>query len=196
MASVDEHVKELKRLVEIITDLKSKIPPDSGLYLTNVSKKLTGFQEEAEDLINQFTAGTQKTKKGHAEGETTGRTIIYISLFQTDPDDLKKWQSTVRRISEYSLARPIYRKPSHIEEMIRSRPDPRKEAYAEVSVLDSDIIRAYAGKSETDSRGHELLTVKEGAVKPANVRKFVHGNETYFFKEDKLVPASTDEDNA
>ena len=73
--------------------------------------------------------------------------------------------------------------------MIRSRPDPRKEAYAVVSVNDSDIISAYAGKQDVDSRGHALLTVKEGAVKPENITKFVHGNSVYLFKDDKLVPA-------
>ncbi|MCB1828138.1 MAG: type IVB secretion system protein IcmQ, partial [Coxiellaceae bacterium] len=105
-------------------------------------------------------------------------------------ENVPQWQRTVRRVAEYSLTRPIYRNVDHVQEFIRSRPDPRKEAFAIVSVKESDIIKGYAGKKETDAFGHELVTLREGTLSSVNVQQFIHGDLVYDFIDNELVLVS------
>lgn len=192
MATQEENVEKLKKLIEILEELRGNVTPESGLFLNNVSKKFGVFQEEAQAILDEIQAGPVSGKSVDRT-KAAGKTTVYVSLFQTDPENIKQWSRTVKRISEYSLARPIYRRADHVEEMIRSRPDPRKEAYAAVILEDTDIIKSYAGKQETDSRGRELLTVKEGSVKPENIVKFVHGNTDYAYHDEQLIPTDVDQ---
>lgn len=186
MSGLDDDINALQELIKILDEVHSKADPNAGLFLKTAGEKIAGLKGNAEALLDQLQGKTAPGAEQVAGESAEGKTIVYVSLFQTDPDSIEKWQKTLRRISEYSLARPIYRKVEHIEEMIRSRPDPRKEAYVEVFVSDDDIISGYAGKMAQDQMGNDLVTVKEGAVKPGNIKLFIHGDASYTFNEDKL----------
>lgn len=189
MSELDDDINALQELIKILDEVHSKADPNAGLFLKTAGEKIAGLKQNAEALLNELQGKGASSEIQATASSVEGQTLVYVSLFQTDPESIDKWQKTLRRISEYSLARPIYRKVEHIEQMIRSRPDPRKEAYVAVWIRDDDVISGYAGKMAQDQMGNDLVTVKEGAVKPENIKQFVHGDIAYTYREGTLSEA-------
>lgn len=197
MATDKDQIERVNNLIAILKDLQGGVPEDSGLLLKNIGVRFAKLQSEAEALLAEMTGVDLKAQESASTSPTgaAGQTTVYISLFQADAENIIQWEKTLKRIGEYSLSRPIYRKVEHVAQMIRTRPDPRKEAYAAVSVADESIIRGYAGKKETDVNGNEILTLKEGAMKSSNIQQFVHGDEVFAFRDEKLVPQQPENPN-
>lgn len=186
MATFDENIEKLKKLTSILDGVREATDTEASPYLRKAAEKIDDLKDDIQQAIDELT----QTQSTSASSDFAGTITIFISLFQADAENLPQWQRTVRRVAEYSLTRPIYRKVDHIQELIRSRPDPRKEAYAIVTVDESDIIQAYAGKQEQDAFGHELVTLREGALTSENVQQFIHGDLVYDFIDSELVIVS------
>ncbi|MDQ2994953.1 MAG: type IVB secretion system protein IcmQ, partial [Pseudomonadota bacterium] len=151
-------------------------------------KKIKDMREEAAELANKIAEeatikipGAVKTNTTQALTET-----VFISIYQHDPNNLTKWEKTLKTITEYSVTRPIYREEDHVQEMIRSRPDPNKEAYVAIGVKTVDIIKGLAGKAQADKAGHELVAIRDGCVLARNIKKFVHAGKVFEFTDGAL----------
>ena len=185
MATLEENKEVLRKLVKLMDELLDSDDWNKGIYLQTVSGKIKELRQEIQDLVNEISG---KPAAGAIGAVQTVQNLIsvYVSLYQSDANNVLMWQKTVRRIGEFSLTRPIYRTEEHIQQMIRSRPDPTKEGYAIVNISSNDIIKPYTGKQSADRFGVELLTIREGAIKPENVTKFVHGNKLYRYENGAL----------
>ncbi|GAG15177.1 unnamed protein product, partial [marine sediment metagenome] len=115
---------------------------------------------------------------------------VYISLYQAQGSNLAIWQNMLKSLAQYSVTRPVYADEAHIRELVRSKPDPDKQAYAVVAIKEDDIM--HLTKPAVDQFGHELLTLKEGAVQLDNIIEFVHANQKhYLFRNNILILKDT-----
>lgn len=172
-----------QQVIEILTDLLQTGNWDASLFFRTAHKKLQDLLDEANTLAQEI----QATALLETSDEKLGHLKVYVSIYQSDPHNLVKWQNTLRSIKEYSITRPVYRDESHIQEMIRAKQASPNEAYVTIYIKEGDLIPPYAGKKIQDKFGHELLTVRDGSLLPENIVEFVHLGKKYAFKEGKLV---------
>lgn len=174
----------LLELIKIFKDLLSKGDWQASLFLRTAYKKIDGLCQRAEELLDEINHVPKSTQE-HINKEKEGYIRVYVSVYQADYNNLNKWQNTLLGIAEYSVSRPVYREQAYIEEIIRSR-QTFNEAYVIVFIKETDIIPSYSGKALVDKFGHELLTVKEGAILPENIYEFVHLEKHYSFRNGRL----------
>lgn len=186
MAEPNQTVEILKQAIKTLDELLEKGVWKGSLLLENSGKKIQAYRDEAQDILDDIT-GVKTQKEQEAINQAAGELLtIYVSVFQMNPNDMVAWQATLNSIGEYSMSRPIYLAEDHVQEMIRSRPDPSREAYVEVTIRKEDVLLPPSGKPALDRFDHELLNVRQGRVKPNNIKRFVHRNKVYHFQNGAL----------
>jgi len=175
------------KLVNILDELLGNKEWDATLLLRTAKKRLTGLRDEAQEIANELNETiTSTVPEQVAATIKEGHIKIYISLYQTQGANLKIWHDMLNSLAKYSMTRPVYDTEEHIRELIRSKPDLERHAYAVVAMEKNGIIDTE--NTAMDKFNHELLTLKEGAVQLENIIEFVHANnKRYVFRGDSLV---------
>jgi len=177
-----------KKLIKSLNKLLKKGDWTSSLFLRTARRRLAALRDEAQKLIDQAHAKTTAEKESVAKKELPqGYIRAYIYLYQSQGSNLKLWEDMLKSLAKYSVTRPVYIEETHIREIIRSSTDIDRHAYAVVAIKEEDILKL--GKPSVDRHGHELLTLRETAVKIENILEFVHANKTHYnFVNNKLIP--------
>jgi intracellular multiplication protein IcmQ len=187
MTSDDQFKITSDKLIELLRDLLATGNWEASLFLKTTQKKLQKFHAEAIALSEEYSAKKRSSEDEWEFYKKKGYVAVYVSLYQSDPYSLIKWEHTLKSIREYSVNRPIYRSEEHVQAMIRAKQNSPKEGYAAIYVQESDIISPYAGKVVEDKWGHELLTLRDNSLLPGNIIEFVHQSRHYAFKDGKLL---------
>lgn len=182
----DGDTETLRRFIEIVDDALAAGEWQGTHLLRSMEKKIKGLREEAEQLQLQLKEESMAKSIGAGGSSSSDLETVYVSVYQQDFNDLRRWERTLKSITDYSVTRPVYKEEEHIKEMIRGRPDPNKEGYVAVMVKKDYIVKGFAGKPATDKSGYELLNIKEGGVRPGGIRRFVLGDRTYEFVDGTL----------
>lgn len=187
MASQEQYKEITDKVAELLKDLLATGNWEASLFLRTAYKKIYELYEEALFLSAQLGKSTApEFEKIHQEKLNQGLVLVYISLYQSDPLNLTKWENTLKSIREYTITRPVYAQQDHVEEAIRSKQGAINEGFVTVYIKKEDIIPAYVGKKVEDRWGHELLTIRDGSLLPSNILEFVHQGKKYEFKNGKL----------
>jgi len=187
-AEKELELKAVKDLIRLLDETLASGGWQETFLLRSIEKKIKTLRDEAEQLQKQYHEETLAKSLGAAKGASMSSYLtVYISVFQQEFADLRKWERTLKSITDYSITRPVYKDESHVKELIRGRPDPNKEGYVEVLVKTEDVIKGFAGKPTADKSGYELVNIKEGGVKPVGIKRFVLGSRAYEFVDGKLV---------
>ena len=187
MNEKDGDTETLKRFIEIVDEGLAAGEWQGTHLLRSMEKKIQALREEAVQLQNQLKEEEMAKSIGAAGGSISDLQTVYVSVYQQDFNDLRKWERTLKSITDYSITRPVYKEEEHIKEMIRGRPDPNKEGYVAVMVKNEDIVKGFVGKPATDKSGYDLLNIKEGGVRPGGIRRFVLGGKSYEFVNGSLT---------
>lgn len=184
-------LKAMQDLVKALDEVLGAGTWQESLFLRGLEKRVRDLRTEAEQVLVSLTTEANLKAPGFMAAQARNKAqheteLVYISLYQQNPNDLRKWEKTLRSITENSVSRPIYREQAHVEEMIRTRPDPSKESYIVVSVKTADIIKGLVGKASVDKSGNELLAIRDGGVLSHNIKRFVHAGRAYDFIEGAL----------
>lgn len=182
----DPDSETLRRFIEIVDEALVAGEWQGTHLLRSMEKKIKELREEAVQLQTQLKEDVMAKSIGAGGNTHSNLETVYVSVYQQDFNDLRKWERTLKSITDYSITRPVYKEEDHIKEMIRGRPDPNKEGYVAVMVKAEDIVPGFAGKPATDKSGYDLLNIKEGGVRPAGIRRFVLGDKTYEFIDGSL----------
>lgn len=184
----DQDREVLKRFISIVDETLVAGEWQTTHLLRSMEKKLKGLREEAVQIDAQLKEKAMVKSLGFTSASLSGFETVFVSVYQQDFNDLRKWERMLKSITDYSVTRPVYKEEEHIKEMIRGRPDPNKEGYIAVLVKKEDIVGAALGKPATDKSGFELLNIKEGGVKSAGIQRFVLGEKSYEFIDGSLKP--------
>lgn len=162
---------------------------EDSLFLRNTLKPLKEIREQAIALKKEATM-TVAEKQIALRTLEEDEMLVYISIFQSEGHNLRKWELQLSSLRSHLLGRPVYEKEEDVVKVIRQKLVKISEAFVVVAVKKADI-QSFAYQAErVDRFGNPLLTLKDTAVKSENIFEFVHQDQRYFFINHKLVPAS------
>ena len=181
----EQHVEFNRELLAILDELLAAGDWESSLFLKVASKRVKALRDEAQALLEQATTPRNNQESTNAVRE--GYINVFISLYQADGNDMKKWQNTLKGLALNNVGRPVYQSDDHVKASIRARGNPTCEGYATVQIKTSDLMKMPDGRVPKDRYGNELLTVRENAVSLENIKEFVHANgQVYDFRNGNL----------
>jgi len=159
---------------------------EDSLFLRNALKPIKQLRERALLVKKEATMTLSEpsvTLRPLADNEQ----LIYISLFQSQGHDLRKWAMQLSTLSHHVLSRPVYEKEEDILAVIRKKLIQVSEAFGTVAVKKKEIQPVVLQSERVDRLGNALLTLKDKAVKTENIFEFVHQQQRYFFVNGQLV---------
>jgi Dot/Icm secretion system protein IcmQ len=176
-----------RELVATLDTLLASGAWEHSLFLRTIKKRV-------QDIINDTLSAIENVggiKKVVVQDRFTqivsdGHIRVYILMYQTEGGMLSNWQYALKTLLECNISRPTYRNGDDIQELIRSKKDVERYGYAVVNVAEKDIYsQSTALKDVLD---HEMIALKENAVKRENVIGFVHANKKrYSFVDGALI---------
>lgn len=187
--NLEQHIEFNRELLAILNELLGAGDWESSLFLKVASKRVKALRDEAQVLLDQ--AMTQQDAQGASDALREGYEKVFVSLYQADGNDMKKWHNTLKGLALNNVGRPVYQNEDHVQASIRARGNQTCEGYAVVQIKTSDLMKMPDGRVPKDRYGNELLTVRENAMSLENIKEFVHANgQSYDFREGKLIPKS------
>jgi len=157
---------------------------DESLFLRNTAKPLRKIYSEAQEVINQLQGNHVATFCLSDIGED--ETILYVSLFQSQGMDLRRWELQLSSIDRYLLGRPIYFEKEDVERAIRIKAIQTAEAYCALAVKKEWILNDALRPPRLDRNGRPLVNIKPGKICADHIREFVHQGKRYYFVDGRL----------
>ena len=184
MASLDEEKKANLEILKSLDEALEKGPWQNSLFLTGIGKKL-------KDIRNRFKEemGLEEIS-GIAAIELPTDTQfleVYISLYQSEGTNIRKWHTVVLSLIGHSVSRPVYKSESDIKAAMHAKDFKTNDAYVVVRLTPKDILAPATDRPRTDREGRELVTLREGAIRLENIMRFVHSSGEYKIIENSLV---------
>ncbi len=182
--------QNLKRNLKILKALDKAIKDgkwEGKLIFQAAGKKLREMRDRLRHQLNRDEDLT--SKRSHIAkriAKRTGQFEIFVSLYNADGDDIKKWAMVIKSLGTSVITRPIYNTEIEIQTLIRSKITKQNEAYLVVYINKTDLLAPSNGNAPRDRLGHEMLMVKEGALDLHNITRFVHISSEYKFIDNTL----------
>lgn len=178
-----------KRLLAVLDRLLGGEGWGSTLFLETMKKRIQKLRDETYQILQEEISGEAQLeiqKDKFKQPVKEGNLRLYILLYQTEGGKLLNWQYALRTLLEYSVSRPTYNDVNYVRELIRTKPNIERYGYAIVDVDKNDL---YAQEQPVkDALGHEMIVLKEGAIKRENIVGFVHANrKQYSFVDGELI---------
>lgn len=160
---------------------------EDSLFLRNTVKPLYEVREKAVALLEHITGVSASAETHEPTVDASQSELLYVSLFQNEGHNLRKWELQLQSMANYMVGRPIYRKREDIERLIRNKVDQTCEAYAVIAVRPEDIQADMYQLDRRDREGNELVSVKQGKVSENNIVEFVCHGRSYRFIKSRLL---------
>lgn len=187
MSEVDKVKQELIELLDQLLnqDYWNETPFLSAAY-TRLKNLRDEFAEKEELAKSSADKSSQVTKYGNGCA-THLIQEVYVALYQTDGNNLAKWEQLLQAISNHSISRPIYQNEQDIKKVLRAIAIKHNHAYIAVKIRQQDIIHLPEEQRVRDKLGHPLLLLQERAVSKLNITRFVHVSGEYRLEGGRLV---------
>jgi intracellular multiplication protein IcmQ len=163
---------------------------EDSLFLHNIVKPLKKVREEILQLLQRLE-GNDPLSSVEVPQLSADSVKLYISIFQNDGHNMRKWELQLRSIASHLMGRPVYQNEDDVKSAIRLRFVQSSEAYIVVGVKKALIQSNSHLPARQDRNGSILVALKPNAVTPENILEFVHMNKHYYFVKSKLVEQPT-----
>ena len=158
----------------------------SSPFLTKVIRPVEEMFGRMENIQKELSSRMDNSVLAHSPAPPTGKTSLFISIYQTQGRDIKQWELLLRSLSTFYLGRPVYDDIEKAQAWVRSKNDPSTEAFVEVWVNNSTILEAPTYQ-RCDKLGQKLVNLSQSALKTEDIVRFYHLNKCYDFKENILI---------
>ena len=181
-----------RKLISILDNLIQTGHWDKSLFLQATGKEIRDLkdklcQELDLTLSDDHLADVQQaTLKNELPMLSPDKMEVYVALYQAEGTKISNWESALELLLSRSASRPIYDSEAKAKDMMVKRGKNENNAYVAIAIKKSDVI-PMPEKHVTDKYGHELVTVKENALKLENIRRFVHVSGNYAFYKNQLI---------
>lgn len=185
--------EELRKYLDILTALDKTIeegPWEETLFLRGIGKKLKEARERfvRDSGLDKYTDPSQTSHPVAGLAAQDAQAIdVYVSLYQAEGVNIRKWAIILNSLPALSITRPIYKNEEDIQAAIRTKTYQINDAYAVVRINKDDMLKPTDDKPPVDRYGRELLVLREGAVRTENVVRFIHTSGVYQFRNGMLV---------
>jgi len=191
---MDEKDEKSKYYINLIRELDDLIITgnwDGSLLYQAIGKKLRGFSEELKKELNiepSESVPVTPTEMMDIVKQKSGLVEIYISVYCTEGRNIAKWELVLSNLLRQIVSRPIYKREKDIKDVIHAKENSINDAYLIAYVTEMDILKpSFRDKAILDRFGHELVRLKENALKPENLTKLVHQTGEYSYRKGVLI---------
>ncbi len=186
---MDEDTKYSLELIRALDQMIADGNWEGGLFFQAAGKKLRALSTELKTEL-QLTEEAQPSAVEVIDyvKQKSGLVEIYISVYCIEGRNIKKWENVLANLPRQVVSRPVYKREKDIKDTINTKENPVNDAYVVTYVTDMDILKpSFRDKALVDRFGHELLRLKENAVKPENITKLVHVTGEYAYRKNMLT---------
>lgn len=183
---------ETKYNLELIRALDQMIADgnwEGGLFFQAAGKKLRALSAELKAEL-QLAEEEQPSATDIVDyvKQKSGLLEIYISVYCIEGRNIKKWEIVLANLPRQVVSRPVYKREKDIKETIHTKENPINDAYVVAYVTEMDILKpSFRDKALVDRFGHELLRLKDNALKPENITKLIHLTGEYVYRKGMLT---------
>ncbi|MBN1684890.1 MAG: type IVB secretion system protein IcmQ [Gammaproteobacteria bacterium] len=183
--------KKLKALLKEIVEAEDELRKDSEIgarynVVRNQVRALLDAYPLKEDSLQNVSADKSEQKQEPAMKDDEQR--VYVYLFNAQGGDITSWHKLLlpSSLAEHSINRPIYVNEEQLRKVLSGKLNPAQHGYFAAVINKNDIVRQYdlEGGALVDGEGHQLLRLKESALKPQNIEYFWHEGKTYQVSKD------------
>jgi intracellular multiplication protein IcmQ len=192
MAQEDEDQKKLEEdLIKAFDEVIKDERWERSLFFRNIRKGLG----DARDYLKKELGLTQEVEVppptpqeiATSAALPEGIIEIFISLYAAEGGSVNRWETILSSLSAHSISRPIYKNEQDIKDIIRGKDYQQNDAYVVIHIREAEILKPFNNKTPVDKAGRELLVIKEGAILPQNISRFVHFGSEYVYKSGRLI---------
>ncbi len=159
-------------------------------FLTSVIRPMVALRDRALHLKNQIEASVP-SKILAPRPITEQEVVVYVSIFQSQGGDLKRWALQLGSLKTAISGRPIYANEADVCALVKHKESALSEAYLCIAVDKKDILTQDARFYRQDHLGHRLLILKQTAIKEDNILEFVHNKKRYLHESGRLIEQMT-----
>lgn len=193
--------KRAKILLKSVEQAVKEGPWEKSIFLRATGKKLKDFHDKLRNILKtqekQTLSSIHSQLAKHASNAATGgQTEVFVSLYNSDGQNMQRWQRLLLTISSQAVSRPVYANQHDVEELIRAKPNKINEGYASVSVPNDYILTNKNNNQPKDRLGNDLVVTKDGSIKTENINYFMHDFTRYTIKNNQLVEDKPDQDSS
>lgn len=158
--------------------LERIIQPVRNTYSTleslkvSLDKELLGVSAPARSKA----LGWMQRAVGDAKADTD-LMVVYVALFQMDPNDMKKWSEQLHSIDRALVTRPVYASEDAVQASIRARKNQECVAYACIEIPRKLLLKGV--EQRTDRLNQPILSLTNGSVDVGSVQYFVRSGIKY-----------------
>lgn len=183
----DQHYLELcNAIIEAVDHILGSDKWDNSLFLRNTMRPLKKIRDHAIELRQGFD-GVVGAKKLIIPKVGENCVKLYVSLYQANGHDMKKWTDQLNSLGSYMIGRPVYQREEDIIQAMRKKLSQTSEAYIVVAVDKSKIISSMHGEQRKDKLGTRLVTLVPDAIDTGNILEFVYQSKRYYFRDHQLL---------
>jgi len=167
-------------------------PWEKSLFLKGIRKKLEELRQQyLEDLgfelpeLAEAVSAVLDTQANAVKEEPLQE--IFISLYNADGNNIKKWEILINGLNRQIISRPILAREEDAQSLIRAKANLANEAYVILRVPKKDILPLPSNFAlSVGSLQGKIIKVREGSLKIENIIKFVHVSGNYTFQAGRL----------
>lgn len=189
MKKDDLSKEQADKIISVLDDAIQEDSWEKSRLLNAVGQRLQGMRAAFKQKIDEVY-GSSQTTTSHLANRVAlrqGQQLIYVSLYSVDGSILNSWERIVYNLSKQVVSRPIYSVEGDVKAMIRSKANPKNEAYVSVYVAVEDILSPPPDKVVRDKLGQGLLSLKDKALQLENLVKFFHESGIYHYQNGRLI---------
>lgn len=192
MVSLDEETKANLEILKSLDEALAKGPWEHNLLFQGIGKKLREIRDKFQNELGLENAQTEASISARQETLPQTEFIeVYISLYQAEGVNIRKWSTVVTALVGHSVSRPVFKKEEDIQSAIRAKTYKLNDAYVVVRIREEDILKSPTGQPILDREGRELLMLREGSIKLANIVRFTHASGEYIYQDGSLIKQNT-----
>lgn len=187
----DELTKEQANAVlQALNDAITSGHWSSSNFLRVIEKRLTEIRDEVRneiELVYKKSLPNQSEQIAFMNKVQTDKKMVYVALYSATGKSLQSWEWIVTNLPRQMVSRPIYEQEEQAQAMIKTKENRFNEAYVSIYIEETDVLPVPEDKITHDKLGQPRLLLKDGALKIANIREFVHETGKYHYSQGRLV---------
>jgi intracellular multiplication protein IcmQ len=185
MAHIEQQLKVGLEVKKILDECIKTGPWQANLFLKGIKKKLEGLRDQfAAEMGLEYWQNIQPTQ---SLAKANNETMVYILLYQSQGNDMQKWQDVITSLVRYSVGRPIFKDEADAKAACQLNTRNPNNAYAVVKISADAIIPESVEQARFDRDGRRLIKLREGAIALHNIVYLVHISGQYRLVGNSLV---------
>ncbi len=177
-----------KKYIDILDHALASGDWQGGMLFETARKDLQNLRDQ---MVQELELGDKQVElldAGEISELAEDEMDVYAGLHLSTGAVLETWETSLRALAKISVGRPIYREEAHVKEYLNTKVNKKRDTYVVVRIKKSNVlIPRNKDYYALDKAGHELLLLREGALKPENILSFVYNNKPCLFKNGHVI---------